>query len=334
MPRLWGKRLSKQEFLKHVGDVQQVGGLRRVVLNDGVERGVEAIELKSGGGLEVDVLPTRGLDLGMARFNGQSLCFVSSAGFAHPGLVETSPQEGWLRAFGGGLLTTCGLSNVGGPNEDDGAQYRQHGRATFAPAFEVGAWGEWVGDEYQMTVRGRTREAVIYGDKLEKTRTIKARLGEASLELEDTIENIGSKPAALLILYHFNLGWPLIGPESKLKAPSTQRKLVIGKGTHWKTMSTPDANFQTGVIEHQMTPDAKGWVKIEVTSPQMRFKLAYQQSLTRFTQWQQFGSGDYVMGLEPGNVGVMGRAAERAAGILPMIEPGESRSFKLEISLG
>jgi hypothetical protein len=333
MPNLWGKRLSKAALLKHVGDVAQVGGLRRLEHCDGVERGVEVIELRTGAGLELDILPTRGLDFGAVRFNGQPLSWLSAAGFAHPGLVETSPQEGWLRAFGGGLMTTCGLSNVGSPNEDESVQHRQHGRASFAPAFEVGAWGEWVGDDYQMMVRGKTREAVLYGDKIERTRTIRARLGEASIELEDTLHNIGSKPAALMVLYHFNLGWPLIGPDSRLKVPSVKHRVVIGKGTHWKVMPAPDADFSVGVIEHRMRADAGGWVRLEVASPTLRFKLAYEKTLGRFTQWQQFGVGDYVLGLEPGNVGVLGRAAERAAGTLPILEPGESRVFRLELSV-
>jgi hypothetical protein len=316
-----------------VGNVHQVGGLRRVVLDDGVEKGLEAIELRTGAGLELDILPSRGLDLGAARFNGLSLCWLSASGFAHPGLAESNSQGGWERAFGGGLLTTCGLSNVGGPNEDQGVQYHQHGRASASPAFEVSARGEWIGDDYIMSVQGKTREAVLYGDKLEKTRLIRAKLGQARIELEDTVENIGSKPAALMILYHVNLGWPLIGPDSRLKAPSAGRKVVIGKGTPWKAMPAPDADYPVGVIEHRMTPDAGGWVRLEVRSPQMRFKLAYEKSLSRFTQWQQFGAGDYVLGLEPGNVGVMGRAAERAAATLPMLSPGEKQVFRLEMAL-
>ena len=45
----------------------------------------------------------------------------------------------------------------------------------------------------------------------------------------------------------------------------------------------------------------------------------------------QFGMGDYVMGLEPGNVGVRGRAWELEQGRLPMLEPGETRAFRVRL---
>ena len=334
MPILWGEHLTKRQFLERVGTVAQVGGVRRVRWLEGVEDGIEAIELRTGAGLELDILPARGLDLGAARLNAQPLSWLSSAGFSHPGLTESAPDAGFLRAFGGGLLTTCGLSNVGDPNVDEGVQYPQHGRASSTPAFEVAAWGEWIGDEYLMTVRGKTREAVLYGDKLEKTRTIRAKLGEARIELEDVVENIGSKPAALMILYHINLGWPLIGPDSWLDAPSVKRTVKIGAGAHWETMPAPDGKASVSVIEHEMRPDPDGWVRLGVSSKAVRLEIAYERALNRFTQWQQFGAGDYVLGLEPGNVGVQGRASERAAGTLVMLEPGAVQRFKLHFNGG
>ncbi len=333
MPTLWSESLSKREFLKRVGNVTQVGGLRRVRLLEGVEDNLEVIELRTGAGFELDILAARGLDLGAARFNSQPISWLSSAGFAHPGLNENQP-ESFVRAFGGGLLTTCGLSNVGNPNLDEGVQHFQHGRASSTPAFEVAAWGDWVGDDYQMTVSGKTREAVLYGDKLEKTRTIRAKLGQAKVELEDVVENIGSKPTALMILYHLNFGWSLIAPGSKIHAPSASQTVKLGAGQNWDSFPEPDSNYAVSVIEHQMTPDPDGWVRLGINSTTMRLEIAYEKALNRFTQWQQFGAGDYVLGLEPGNVGVQGRASERAAGTLPMLEPGETRSFKLELSLG
>jgi hypothetical protein len=41
----------------------------------------------------------------------------------------------------------------------------------------------------------------------------------------------------------------------------------------------------------------------------------------------------YALGLEPANCSVLGRAADRAAGRLPILAPGESRTTSLEISV-
>jgi hypothetical protein len=45
------------------------------------------------------------------------------------------------------------------------------------------------------------------------------------------------------------------------------------------------------------------------------------------------GEGSYVMGLEPANCHVMGRGEERRQGRLPMMEPGEVRTHRLELGV-
>ncbi|WP_424952904.1 DUF4432 family protein [Deinococcus sp.] len=333
MPTLWGEQLSKREFLARVGHHQQVGGLRRVRRVEGVEDGLDVIELRTGAGLELDILASRGLDLGAAWYQGRPLSWLSASGFAHPALRESTPG-GFERAFGGGLLTTCGLSNVGNANTDQGTEYVQHGRAATTPAFDVGLQHEWAGEELLMTVSGKTREAVLYGDQLEKTRTLRAQLGVAGLELEDRIENIGARPAEVHLLYHLNLGWPLIGPGTALHLPTTGQRGVVGDASDWATLAAPNAAWTVGVTEHQLRADADGWVRAQLEAPGMRFRLAYSANLSRFTQWRQFGRGDYVLGLEPGTVGVLGRAAERAAGTLnTLLEPGERLIYRLRLAV-
>ena len=334
MPTLWGERLTRRELLARVGDVSQVGGVRRILLTEGVEAGVEAVELRTGAGLDLDLLPSRGLDVGAARFDGRPLAWLSAAGFSHPGLVEQRGQQGFLRAFGGGLLTTCGLANVGRPSRDGEVEHGLHGRASSTPAREVAAWGEWDGDDFLMTVRGRTREAVLYGDKLEKTRTLTARLGEPRVRLVDRVENLGFEPAPVLLLYHLNLGWPLVGPGSRLELPSLGLETIEGDPTGWNELTAPDPAFRTSVLEHRLSAGPDGWARVAVESAHARLELAYDAStLPRFTQWRMLGAGDYVLGLEPATVGVLGRAAEQEARGLPTLDPGEAREFRLEIAV-
>ncbi len=333
MPTLYGQSLSRRELLERIGDIRQVGGVCRVQRTEGVERGLEVIEVRTGAGLDFDLLPSRGLDIGAALVFGRSLAWHSASGFPLPERVDVRTQEGFHRGFGGGLLTTCGLSNVGEPCEDEGIEYTQHGMAMVTPAFDVCASGEWQGDEYAMMVRGRTREAGLYADKLEKTRTVTTRLGEARLELEDVVENIGAAPCALMILYHVNVGWPLLAPGAAIEARSEAREVVLGNGRGWNEVAAPCADYETNVIEHRIAPDGDGMARVTLRSGAMRIELAYDAAaLPRFTQWRQYGAGDYVLGLEPGNVGVRGRAWERANGSLPMLAPGETRTFRMNIS--
>ena len=50
-------------------------------------------------------------------------------------------------------------------------------------------------------------------------------------------------------------------------------------------------------------------------------------------QWKQTGQGAYVAGLEPATNWTIGRAAERAAGRLKFLEPGETRHYRLELGV-
>jgi hypothetical protein len=45
------------------------------------------------------------------------------------------------------------------------------------------------------------------------------------------------------------------------------------------------------------------------------------------------GAGTHVLGIEPGNCHVRGRAAARADGSLRFLQPGESQSFRLALSV-
>ena len=45
------------------------------------------------------------------------------------------------------------------------------------------------------------------------------------------------------------------------------------------------------------------------------------------------GEGTYVVGIEPANCSVGGRAKERAAGTLQFLEPGEQRNFFVQLGV-
>jgi hypothetical protein len=55
--------------------------------------------------------------------------------------------------------------------------------------------------------------------------------------------------------------------------------------------------------------------------------------LPYFWQWRMVGEGTYVMGLEPANCHLLGRAEERRADRLPLLAAGERRIHHLEISV-
>jgi hypothetical protein len=67
----------------------------------------------------------------------------------------------------------------------------------------------------------------------------------------------------------------------------------------------------------------------------IKWQLSYDAAaLPYLVQWKMMGEGLYVLGIEPTNCGVLaGRAAARERGELPILEPGESRRYGLEMEI-
>ncbi|MHB9134483.1 MAG: aldose 1-epimerase family protein [Armatimonadota bacterium] len=341
MVRLFGREFSKEELQAYTGNLAQVGGIRAVELATGRERGVRAFDVATGSGFEFTVLADRALDISRAVFRGRSLAVHSPGGQAHPAYYE-SQGLGWLRTFPGGLVTTCGLSWLGAPCSDEGEELGLHGRISTLPAEELGFWGEWKDNDYWMYIKGTMTEGVFFGNPLRLTRQISSKLGSNSFTIDDTVENLGGQPTPLMVLYHCNIGFPLLGPDSSLVTNSLNISPRDTEGApglaHHAEFQAPTPGYGEQVFYHDMATDNNGDVRVALINPQLDgglgvFMKYHKKSLPRFVQWKMMGHGTYVLGLEPSNCGVEGRAVERGRGTLQMLQPGEQRTFHLELGV-
>ena len=85
-----------------------------------------------------------------------------------------------------------------------------------------------------------------------------------------------------------------------------------------------------------MKEDDKGKTFSALINPKLSVGVAIKfdkSQLGRFTQWKQMGEGEYVLGLEPCNCPVEGRAKARKDGTLEFLKPGEKRKFDIEIQI-
>ena len=217
--KLYGKEWTRRDLEARLGRIDQIGGLHRLQNVEGPEAGVEQIEVRTGAGLSYSILPTRGLDIGLAEFRGAPFSWLSPNGAVHPAFFD-SRGPGWLRTAVGGLLMTCGLSYVGSPDASNDPDMGLHGRAHHTPARQVCAESHWEADEYLMEIRGKIEETSIFGSNLCLTRNIRSTLGENNISIRDTVENAGFKPATHMLLYHFNFGFPLLEPDSEILLPA------------------------------------------------------------------------------------------------------------------
>ncbi len=334
----FGSGMTRAELRERIGDIAQICDARRLVIAGGRGAGVETVEVTTGGGLAFTVVPSRGLDISRMSYRGVPLSWFSQTGEVSPHAYEPEGY-GWLRGFFGGMLTTCGLSWAAHPCEDEGEQLGLHGRASYIPAEDVCVEKNWAGDDYTIAVSGRVREAKVFGDNLILHRRIETRLGASSLVIRDTVENAGFRTSPLMMLYHVNVGWPVLDETARLVAPSRCREFQDSRAERepdgWRTFGPPQEDWEERVYRHDMAADAEGFVRIAVVN--MRRELAVHLRYLKaefpwFYQWKMLGKGEYVVGIEPGNIRGT-RAAMRREGTLEFIEPGAVRTFTLEIGV-
>jgi hypothetical protein len=341
MVKLYGRSYTRAELLARMGSLAQIGGVRLGELADGAERGVRVADFRTGTGFNFTVHIDRGLDIGLAEFKGTNLSYRSIAGVLGPAYYERE-GAGWVRGFPGGLLVTCGLTTTGSPSVDDGQALGQHGPISFAPASNVWADGAWQGDEYEMWVQGRVREAAMYNDKMEMVRRISARLGEPRLTIHDRVTNIGTVTTPHMIIYHCNMGFPLLSDTAELVTPArevTPRDQAAAPGLpRYNRFEAPTPARPEEVFYHDNVAAADGFVTAALVNRALNGGLGiyvrYRQAeLPRMTQWKSMAAVDYVLGIEPSNCRPEGRAVERARGTLQFLEPGETREYVVEIGV-
>jgi hypothetical protein len=325
----------------HTGRLSQVGGITAFTHAEGKAKGVSTLRVRTARGLEFWVVPDRGMDIYEASHLSRSLCWQSPTGMVHPAYSSSRGLE-WLRNFSGGMLVTCGLSTVGVPSEDAGESLGLHGSISGTPAESV-QWSEhWEGDDCLFTISGKVREASVHGHNLLLERTFSTSLHSASVHLHDTIENLGFRESPLMILYHFNFGFPLLTEKSRIYAPSkhidSATDFAAADVERWSSFEAPKQGIAEKVYFHRMQPETDGRVTVVLVSndEQRDFgvALSYDSStLPEFIQWKMTGTNHFVLGLEPGNCRSLGRAAERQRGTLQFLQPGEKREFHVELRI-
>lgn len=329
---------SRDELLKLVGSAEQLASLNRFTFAEGKAKGVEAIRVETGAGFDCTLLVDRALDLGEVRHQGRSLCWRSAAGVVAQTFYERQ-GNGWLRGFGGGMMVTCGLRNVGTPSEEGWESFGLHGEISYTPATRVSANARWVEDRYMIEVSGEMREAYLGGANLCLRRTWRTELGANWIELEDAVTNEGHRPEIHMQLYHWNFGFPLFNPASELRLTTDTvrpRDEAAAAGIErWHLGEAPDAGFAGQVFYHRRQEQANGWQRaVMVADGETRdwgVELSWEAaSLPYLTQWKMCGAGEYVCGIEPGNCLVEGREWHRAAGLAPLA-PGETRHYRLRL---
>ena len=351
--KLFGREMTRLDIERRCGNPAQFFGVRAVTLSDGVERGVRALEFRSGGGLRFTVLVDRAMDIADCDHNGRAIGWHSPTGFAHPGLLDPAGERGlgFLRGFSG-LLNTCGLDHFGFMHTGDAARYDYparkaidwplHGRVNGLPA-RLSSYGErWDGDECTLFAEGVVTQAAVFGEHLTLTRRIEVRAGENRITLHDRVENRGFYRTPHMLLYHLDLGYPVIADGSRYVAPVTEsvwashQASYRDQGVGYRTLPGPREKFTEQVWQHAMAADGDGIVPVAVVNDALAFGLLLEtraEQLPCHLQWQNFQSSAYAMGIEPGTNYARGHGFAEERGELMELEHAEARDYHLSLSV-
>jgi hypothetical protein len=344
--RVHGQDLDRARLARLAGDLSALGGVRSVVLADGAERGIRTLEFRTGSGLAFDVLVDRAMDIGPAEHAGRSFGWHSATGFRHPGLHEYRDEDGlsWLRSFSG-LTVTAGLDHTLFTAEVDASQYHYlhrtsvwnglHGRVANIPARLLGYGEEWrTADTCTLWAEGEVRQAAVFGEHLRLRRRIEADLGGNTIRLTDTVTNHGSDATPHMLLYHINLGWPLVDAGSRLVAPIARTRFttdsVQAQRVSYQTFPAPRAGFVEQVYGHDVVAAEDGRVAVAVVNERLQMGVQVDWSATEFPfffEWLHLREGAYAVGLEPSTHDVGGEAAARADGSMIWLAAGEARAY-------
>lgn len=336
--KLYGKDIKREDVSKYIGDISMIADAREGVLAAGKADGVRVIDVKTGSGLCFSVLPTRGMDIAWTDYKGVPVSYISKTGVTHPAYFEKDGLS-FLRGFFCGLVTTCGLTYFGAPCEDQGEELGLHGRISNIPAHDVSVTKEWEGDEYVMRIRGKVSESSVFQENLILTREITARMGDKSLKIKDTVENIGFDEQPFMLLYHCNFGYPIVSEDTILIEPEMTKvrsRDAAGDLKRYAEFQKPAHGYAEQVFYHDLptVKDNKTYACLYNKTISLGAYVKFnREQFSHFGQWKMMGEGDYVVGLEPSTAIPEGRAKVRELGELEMIQPREKRTFEMEIGI-
>lgn len=273
--------MEKEELLKCIGSIEQIGGIRDYTFNDGKGKGVRAVEINTGN-LRFVVLPDRCMDIAQTFYKGRAVSWISKTGITSPQYYDKDGKQ-FLRGFYGGLITTCGLKNIGRPYGNEGL----HGRIGNTPAEKVSVSGEWQGNDYVMTVSGVMRESSVFGENLLLKRTITAKLFDDEFTVEDKIINESFKDAKIALCYHCNFGYPLVREGAK----------IINVPPKIADIHAPIHSKEEECIEVSHSGD---FATAGIENNEMGAYITYKRdTMPEFLVWKMLGESEYVVALEP-----------------------------------
>lgn len=313
----WGElvddgRVTLPEALASVEEVTRADGRR-------------TIAVRLAGGLAFEVLPDRGLDLGATWWGSTPVAWRSMHA------VDPGPGHGWESRFLGGLLATCGPDNIGPPRDGSG----QHGTHHLTPATDVHWSRRRTDDGFEVSVRGVVAHTTFDGRRVLVEREVVASTGTPAVEVRDVVRNVGDHPVGVPLLYHVNLGAPLLRPGARfeVEADDAVVREPLPPGRDPLVTPAPAPGLAPVVAEHVGVRGARATLVGDAEHPDVVVTWT-DATLPRLCTWSWPARGAYVLGVEPTNAPLFGPERELPHAGAPVLEPGATWYTGVRIAVG
>ncbi len=202
-------------MMNYVGNPLQTCGVEQYTLHGGKGEGMRFLYVRNGLGLELWLSLDRAGDPSRVTFAGDNMGYFAPCGYVAPQYYD-GVGAGFLKSFTAGFFTTCGLTAVGSPCTDEGETLPLHGTVSHIPAQLMGI----AEDEHGLTVRLQIRDEALFGRKLVLDREYTVSYTENCCTVQDTVTNAGDAASPYMILYHCNMGYPLLSEHSLVRNPA------------------------------------------------------------------------------------------------------------------
>jgi len=329
-----------QDEKEFVGNIHQLFKVLKYKLMDGRAEDVKMFDIQNGSGMNFNINIDRGMDIPFLSYKGKNVGFVSPCGIVAPQYFDDQ-GVGFLRGFTAGFMTTGGLQYVGAPCEYGGESFGLHGRISNTPADNYSCEIKQQEDGLAyVEMNGLMNEGRIFQDQLSLRRNIKCYYQDKSIEITDKVTNEGYKTAQHMILYHCNIGYPILSPSSEVIIPSLE---VIGRNEHsvsgindWNKVQAPTPGYEEMCYYHKLKADANNRATVAIYNHECELGIAIEfdtSTLDHFVQWKMMGQSDYVMGLEPSNTTIDGIEDAINKGTMKYLEPNETVEYKLVVKI-
>ena len=267
-----------------ISNFAQAASVRRYTITEGREKGLDVIDCDNGT-IRFLLNVNKACDIMQLYHKGQNMSFVSKNGFMQRELP-------FGNRFEGGMLYTCGLDSVG---EREG--YEEHGSIHNIPAEIVRAEC----GEKGICVEAIIRDTEVCGKNLVIKRRITTDVGGDNVTVEDTLTNEAYRDENYCLLYHVNVGYPMLDEGAKIVADIEDcQPRTPWAGENIDTaydVCAPAPNMEE-VCYYLTLKNAK----VSLINEKISKKLTVSYSgdtLPCFLMWKNMTSGDYAVGLEP-----------------------------------